>query len=375
MNVLSYVHLRNIHGSTGAGRVARQLTEHLAARPQVNLHVLADANDHLAIMPRVGTPWTAYPYHLFAADTSRQQARWILTGAPVAEAFWPEVEIVHCTMESYVPTRRCPLVATVHDAAIFETGAHTRSWPQTVQRMKWKLLYRTLSKKVDLFHTVSEFSAERLATFFPSIRSRLRVIYNAPPPRFREAVSAEGEAFMERHGLREFPYVLLPGGLHFRKNAELALDAWPDLHAKLPELKLVISGHSDSRYASRAAELGGSVIQCGFVDDEALCSLYHAARAVWIPSRYEGFGIPLLEAMSCSAPVVASNSSALPEIAGAAALLVAPHDASAHVEALATVVNDSALRNRLIAAGKQRSDHFTWTAAAGSMHELLAGLL
>lgn len=375
MNVLSYVHLRNIYGSTGAGRVARQLTEHLAANRLVNLHVLADASDHSAVIPRVGSPWTSYPYHLFSADTSRQQARWILTGHPTAEAYWPEAQIVHCTMESYVPTKRCRLVATVHDAAMFEIGAHAQKWSQTVQRLKWKLLYRTLSNKVDLFHTVSQFSADRLATFFPGIRSRLRVIYNAPPQRFREPVSDAGEEFLERHHLKARPYLLLPGGLHFRKNAALVLKAWPAIHAKLNDLRLVISGHSDPAFASQADALGNSVIQTGFVDDEALCSLYHSARAVWIPSRYEGFGIPLLEAMSCGAPIVASNSSALPEIAGRAAVLVPPQSASAHQEAIEAVITDTSLRNELIAAGRERSKGFTWTAAAGSMHELFRGLL
>ena len=107
MNVLSLVHLRNIDRSTGAGRVARQLTEHLALREGLNLHVLADAGDHRKIVSKVGSPWTLFPYHLFADDTSRQQARWLFTHSPSAEHYWPEVQIVHCTMESFVPTRRC----------------------------------------------------------------------------------------------------------------------------------------------------------------------------------------------------------------------------------------------------------------------------
>ena len=90
LNVLAYVHLRNIHASTGAGRVARQLVEHLAALPDLRFRILADAGDHSRILPLVGAPWSGYTYSLFADDTSRQQARWLALNTPPAESFWPE---------------------------------------------------------------------------------------------------------------------------------------------------------------------------------------------------------------------------------------------------------------------------------------------
>ncbi len=94
LNLLAYVHLRNIHASTGAGRVARQLTEHLALRDDISLHVLADAADHARILPLVKMPWTEFSYHTFSSDTSRQQARWFAFHRPFAESFWPEAQIV-----------------------------------------------------------------------------------------------------------------------------------------------------------------------------------------------------------------------------------------------------------------------------------------
>jgi glycosyltransferase involved in cell wall biosynthesis len=374
MNVLSYVHLRNIYGSTGAGRVARQLTEHMAGLDQVNLHVLADAGDHRDILPKVGLPWTLFPYHLFGDDTSKQQARWLLTHRPPAEQYWPEVQIVHCTMESYVPARRCRLVATVHDAAYFERQAHAQSWSTLQQRWKWRILYATLSRKADLFHTVSNFSADRLATFFPSIRTRLRVVHNAAPPRFFEPVSATGEECLEQTGLKDVPFIMLPGGLHFRKNALLVLDAWPRLREKFPDLLLVVVGHSEMSFIERARAFG-SIRLLGFVNDEALCSLYHAARVVWFPSKYEGFGIPVVEAMACGAPVVASNCSSLPEVAGDAAILVAPDEASAHVEALEAVLKDSRIRDSLCERGRLRSRNFTWAASAATLRRHFLDLL
>ncbi len=373
MNLLSYVHLRNIHGSTGAGRVARQLTEHLASR--ANVHILADAADYSTIVPKVGQPWASFHYHLFSSDTSRQQARWLFTHRPPAEQFWPEVQVVHCTMESYVPKRRCRLVVTVHDAAYFDQGAHPVSMSTLRQRWKWKILYRTLAREADLFHTVSQFSADRLATLFPAIRSRLRVVHNAPAPRFADPVGADGKAYLEQHGFDAAPYVFLPGGLSFRKNAGLVLETWPLVEKQHPGLRLVVAGHSDPGFAARAKEISQSIRLVGYVDDECLCALYHAARVVWFPSRYEGFGLPVVEAMVCGTPVVASRTSSIPEVAGDAALLAAPDSPAEHMERLDVVIRDQSVRAELIRRGQERSRQFSWDRSAGELYQLFSTLL
>jgi len=374
VNVLAYVHLRNIHRSTGAGRVARQLTENVAVRDRVNMHILADEADHDAIVPKVGEPWTTFPYHLFASDTSKQQARWLLTHRPKAEDFWPQAQIVHCTGESYVPTSRLKLVVTVHDAAYFERTAHRQNFASLKQQLKWRLLFATLARTADVFHTVSQFSAERFATFFPSIHSRLRVIHNAVPERFFWPVDAVGEEFIARQGLAGKRYVLVPGGLHYRKNAELILRAWPVLEERVRDLALVVSGHCDPELVARAQALT-SVHMTGFVDDDELCALYHGAQAVWFPTRYEGFGLPVVEAMACGTAVVASNSSSIPEIAGKDAILVNPESLEENVDAIESILNDSSLRERLGAQGRKRAAEFTWPRAAAQLHELYSSLL
>ena len=364
MNVLTYVHLRNISKSTGAGRVARQITEHLAQRSDVQMHILADANDYRRVISDAGRPWTEFRYHLFEADTSTQQARWVLRGNPCSEDYCPAAQIVYCTGESYVPTRKQRLAVTVHDAAIFERGAHRPSILLHKQRAKWRLLYRILARRADLFHTVSHFSAERLSHYFPQISSRLRVVYNAASERFFAPVSECGEQFLERAGLRTRPYILLPGGLHFRKNAETALKAWAVLKDRLKEYRLVIAGHSQPDYSARALTLGDSVVQTGFVDDDVLCSLYRAARAVWFPSLYEGFGVPVLEAMACGAPVVGSNCTSIPEVAGDAALLVGATRIDDHVQALESICERAQLRSELRARGFARAGQFSWANSA-----------
>ena len=375
VRVLALVHLRNIHRSTGAGRVARQLTEHLARRSDVDLRVLADRGDHRQMAELAGMPWTAFRYHFFKSETSRQQAQWFLLNRPLAEQYWPEAQIMFCTAESYVPVRRARLVITLHDAAYFEGDAHRRDRAFLAQRLKWGLLYRKMGRRADLFHTVSQFSAERLAHFFPALRDRLRVVPNAVTPHFFEPVSAAGREYLKAQELLQRPFVLVPGGLHFRKNAELILAGWPLLKSLHPELQLAVVNHSAPEYAERVQKFGPDFRVLGFVSDDALRALYGAAQCVWFPSRYEGFGLPVIEAMACGAAVVASRASSLPEVAGDAALLADAHDAAQHVDRIDAVLRDANLRADLGRRGAQRSQRFTWRESARQMKVLFEGLL
>lgn len=375
VRVLAYVHLRNIHNSTGAGRVARQLTAHLAERSDIDLQVLADPSDHARIIPQVGAPWSSFRYRFIASETSRQQAQWFFLDHPTAEKYWPEAQIVFCTGESYVPAKRARLVVTVHDAAYFESSAHRRDRAFLQQQLKWKLLYRKLSRKADLFHSVSHFSADRLAHFFPSIRSRIRVVHNAVTPHFFEPVTAAGRDYLVQTGLHQRRFLLIPGGLHFRKNADLILQVWPRLQQLDRDLKLVVVNHSDPVYVEKLRALGGELFIAGFVSDDALKALYTAAEAVWFPSRYEGFGLPVLEAMACGAPVVTSNASSLPEIAGPAAILVDPGRAEAHLEALDGLLQSRAMRGELEARGRERASQFTWEKSAAELKTHFVSIL
>ena len=375
LNLLAYVHLRNIHRSTGAGRVARQLTEHLALRDDVKIELLADPGDKERILPLVGAPWTEFRYHLFQKETSRQQAYWFLLDRPRAEKYWPEAQIMYCTAESYVPTKTARLAVTLHDAAYFEPAAHLRDKSFSAQKIKWQLLYRKLDRKADLFHTVSQFSADRLGHFFPHIRSRLRVVHNAVTPHFFEPVTAAGNNYIRGVGLADRPFILVPGGLHFRKNAELVLAAWPALRERFPDLVLAVINHSNPAYIERAKALGDRFRVLGFVPDDGLRALYAAAQIVWFPSRYEGFGLPVIEAMACGTPVVTSRASSLPEIAGDAAILASPESAAAHLEALEGLLTSESLRQDLADRGRLRAREFTWSRSAERLKTYFEGLL
>ena len=373
MNILAYVHLRNIYGSTGAGRVARNITEALHARGEDTVHVLADQGDRVRLVEKVGEPWTNFDYHCFQAKTSVQQRRWVLFNRPYAESFWPEAEVVYCTGEAYVPTRKARIVNLMHDAAFFDCGAHQFTLRYLYQQAKWRILFARISATADLIHTVSNFSAERLTHHFPSLRDRFVVVHNAVTDVFFEDDCLGDHARLDELGLAQVPFILLPRGLAYRKNADLVLSAWPRLRQMHPDLCLVVTSHNDPNYVGRALAQEG-IVTTGFVPDETLRALYTAARLVWFPSRYEGFGIPALEGMACGAPVVASNAASLPEIVGDAAVLVPPSDEAGHIEAIDYLLHNDAARDALARKGRAHAARFTWANAAAKLRAAMVTL-
>jgi glycosyltransferase involved in cell wall biosynthesis len=374
MNLLAYVHLRNISGSTGAGRVARNLVEEMMRWPDDEVRVLGDRGDHASIIPKVGRPWSEYQFHLFDRDTLSQQRNWYLFDRPVTEAFWPDTDILYCAGEAYVPTRKARSVVLMHDAAFFDEKALRRNYRFFIQQAKWRLLFGKLARYADLFHTVSQFSAERLEHHFPSLRGRMRVVHNGVTANFFDSDDSEDSISLRRFQLVDRPYILLPRGLSYRKNGDLVLAAWPRLRELLGDVALVVTSHNDQAYVDRAKQQAG-VITTGFVDDTVLRTLYRRAVLVWFPSRYEGFGIPVLEAMACGTPVVASSAASLPEVAGDAAVLVSVSDPMEHIAAIEHLFRDAVARNQLADKGRQRAAGFTWPASAAGLRTVFNELV
>jgi glycosyltransferase involved in cell wall biosynthesis len=226
-----------------------------------------------------------------------------------------------------------------------------------------------------MFHTVSQFSADRLAHFFPQIRSRIRYVHNGVTPHFFEPIKTEGRDFVTQAGLANRPYVLVPGGLHYRKNADLILTTARVLLRRFPDLQIVIVNHNNPVYLPAAYSLGERLKLLGFVSDSALHALYAMAKIVWFPSLYEGFGLPVVEAMACGTPVVASNSSSIPEIAGNAAILCDPKDPNAHLGAISSLLTDTLACEQFSEAGKLHAKRFTWSSSAAQLKESFDTLL
>jgi glycosyltransferase involved in cell wall biosynthesis len=178
----------------------------------------------------------------------------------------------------------------------------------------------------------------------------------------------------ERFGVRE-PYVLAVASLEPRKNFGRLLDAWSSLGEKTGAHQLVVvaaEGWRQGRVRRRLERMtgDGSVVKIGHVPDEVLAGLYRRANAFVFPSLAEGFGLPVVEAMTCGAPVVTSGVSSLPEVCGEAALLVDPEDSDEIASAIANLLRDRSLRRRLRDRGLERARAFTREAVVPSLFEV-----
>ncbi len=375
MNILSYIHIHRLPNPSGVGRVIDQiLSTHAEQYPASCHRMLVDKKLYDSTYLELGEYWKMASFIPHPAHASRQQAMWVWRNAPVAEDYWRNVDILYCPAESYVPTDKAKLVCTIHDVAGFEEGLYPTNQNRRWHCFKWRYLFKRMAEHADAVVTVSDFSASRIAHFFPKLAAKLHVIHNAPHPVFGSDTAAD--VAEEAHRLSGgTPYILMPGGLSLRKNAGLILEAVPLLARELPDIKLIVAGSNDSFYLGRLNTIEKkNVVLPGYVSDELLNALYQHAEVVWFPSRYEGFGMPVIEAMAAGAPVVASNSSSIPEVVGNAALLCDMDDPAEHVDAIRSLIDSSSLRREMRKRSNDQAKQFTWISAAQRLEKLFQSL-
>jgi len=215
---------------------------------------------------------------------------------------------------------------------------------------------------------VSAFSAQEAVDLL-GIRDP-HVIHNGVDARFFDAAPLDAGA-LRTLGI-EGPYVLHTGGASSRKNLEGLAAAWPAVHRERPDLVLAMAGPVHTRRSTLFAKQPGTRL-LGRVDDALMPGLMAAAAAVVVPSLYEGFGLPVLEAMAAGVPVVAAETSSLPEVAGDAALLVPPTGAGIAEGLIQATSGDGAV-DALVAAGRARAQRFTWEASAREHARVWAAL-
>lgn len=277
------------------------------------------------------------------------------------------VDVLHVqyTAPPFCPA---PVVVTIHDLA-FE------HLPETFTRrgsLQLKLTVRRTARRAARIATVSEYSRQDLLRTYRLAPEKVVTTYNGIEPHFTAQPRAADEAAQvrRRFGIaREF--LLAVGSLQPRKNLERLIRTYARLRREQPGFapQLVIVGRklwlAESIFAEVSRQPWASdVILTGYVSDDDLPALYRTASAFVYPSLFEGFGLPPLEAMACGTPVITSNISSLPEVAGSAALLIDPLNEQELAAALQRILNDQPLRARLRAEGVRQAAKFTWRDAA-----------
>ncbi|MBN1993929.1 MAG: glycosyltransferase family 4 protein [Anaerolineae bacterium] len=365
-----------IRQSAGIGRYTREMVKALAQldpETQYRLFV-ADVGKIFALSP---------PGPNFAWRTTRLSERWLARlwyrlRLPVWIQYWTgPLDLFHAPDFVLPPVKPgTPTFVTIHDLSFVRQ-------PETVMPGMEAHLNRWVPhsvKKASHVIAVSEATRQDLIDLYRTPPEKITTLYHGVTPDFKPVTEpADLLAIRQKYGLADRPFVLSVSTIQPRKNYRRLIQAFARIN---PSFSLVIGGSKGWHYADIFAEvarlgLEGRVHFPGFIPDADLPALYSAAILFVYPSLYEGFGLPLLEAMACGTPVIASNQSSLPEVVGQAGLLVDPYDVAALAAAMSNILADPNLRQTLAQAGQVQAKKFTWEKTATRLlalyHQLLPG--
>lgn len=351
-----------VHRRAGLGRYAENLCRSLGALIPDSLGLFYNREEGVELLPgleglRCRTVALGYkPWRMLVWAGQ--------VGGIGFDALLPQARLFHATEHLLLPLRGIPTVLTVHDL-IFH---HLPECHKPLNRWYLNLTMPLYCRRATHIIAVSEATRRDLMALYGIEPSKIDVVYEAADPTFCVPPPAAVAAASARYGLPD-RYLLFVGTVEPRKNLRRLLQAFGDLHAQRLVDALVIVGRRGWLYADFFADLERlparqAVLFPGYVPDGDLPAIYAGARALVLPSLYEGFGLPVLEAMACGTPVVCSRSSSLPEVAGEAALLIDPTDVQALEAGLASVLQDEAVRQEMRTRGLVQAGRFTWQRAA-----------
>jgi glycosyltransferase involved in cell wall biosynthesis len=274
-------------------------------------------------------------------------------------------DVLHAT---YIAPYRshCPVVISVHDVS-FKRFPEYFSWRD---RVLFSTLLPSSLRRAAAILTLSSHARDELQRYYPDLRTPIHVVPAAPHATFRPIDVNRVAGTLARLHIQR-PFLVAVGSVQPRKNLARLIEAFADVRRRHADLQLAIVGPSGFRASTLEATivgrgLGHAVRLLGYVSEEDLVAVYNAAVALVYPSVYEGFGLPVVEAMACGRPVIAANTSSLPEVAGDAALLVVPFDVSALAAAMDQLLADPRAAEDLGARGLAHVARFSWQRTAST---------
>lgn len=265
------------------------------------------------------------------------------------------------------PVSFVPVVATIHDICYeFHPELFERS-----EARQLRIAIRRTARTARRVVAVSETTKRDISAVYGVPPEKIDVSHNGVDlKRFHPQRSETEKGILERYGI-EAPYVLAVGNLQPRKNLVRLIDAFVHLKRVRPKLpcRIVVVGkaafrHSEIFARARECGIGDQIVFTGYVSDGDLPALYRGAVAFAYPSLYEGFGLPVAEAMACGVPVLTSDRGSLPEVVGDAALIVDPESTHAIARGLSRILTEPELSAELSRKGPERTRDFTWDNAA-----------
>jgi len=296
------------------------------------------------------------------------------------KSFFSNVDVLICT-DYYLPLIKLKAkhIVVFHDALFFDHPEYYNPiW------LKWfKLIAVNGALKADAIVAPSQFSFTRLSVHLPTLKSKMQVVYQGPKSNeVKSALSDASKIAMGKIG--KIPYILHVGGLEKRKNLPFLIKALKEIRKKVdvklllvgrPNPKIFNNSHEEIMKTIESCGLQEDVFFTGYVPDNDLPMLYKNSILYVIPSIYEGFGIPILEAFQQEVPVAVANNSCLQEIGGDAVAIFSPFVEEELVQIAVELITKESSRNELIQKGKQRLKHFSWEASANDFKIIAQNLV
>ena len=278
-----------------------------------------------------------------------------------SDGFFKDVDLIHST-DQFIPISDKPLVATVMDVIPLSHPHFLKSSSRYLKSFLWK----KLTQRANRIITISEFSKSEITKYLGFAENQIDVIPLGVDQRYSTSISAaEKQATLKALDIHS-PFFLFLGSIQPRKNLVRLLEA----HAKLPrslaqEYPLVIAGKlawDDGKTLTSIEQAirEGRAKWLNYISENQKHCLLQSATGLAFVSLYEGFGLPITEAFASELPVITSNCTSMPEVAGNAAIVIDPNNKQQITEALLSLIEDSALANHLKTLGKQRSHLFSW---------------
>lgn len=355
-----------VHQQAGLARYTERLADHLLRQQaeRVDLGLFYNAHSgHRLPASLDGTKVRSVSMGQYAWRLGVLTGQ--LMGRPDYARHIPAAQVYHAT-EHLLPRmpKTTATVLTVHDL-IFERFPQHHT---LTNRLFLKLAMPLFVRRADAVIAVSQSTKQDLVELYRTPPAKIHVIHEGIDERFAP-IGPPGVHRVKSKYSPDRPYLLMVGTLEPRKNHAAALTLLARLKAEEFPHRLVIAGGKGWLFdpiQRQVDELGltDDVVFAGFVDDVDLPALYTGAACVVMPSLYEGFGFPVLEAMACGVPVVCSNVSSLPEVAGDAALLVDPLDGDALHAAVRRVLTEGELARHLGTVGQRQAGGFRWSTTA-----------
>ncbi len=289
-------------------------------------------------------------------------------------------DVLHCTSNTGPLFSKVPLITTLHDIIYLESISLFKkegTWYQKLGNMYRRYCVPPVIKKSKKVITVSNYEKNRINNYFGFKDNRLTAIYNGVGRHFKKVTDVSVlKEVKDKYQLPERFFFFL-GNTDPKKNTKGVLKAFADFNKLYPnQYKLVMLDYDKGEFSRLLKSLGIQEIQdlvhlTGYVPNMDLPAIISQSTAFLYPSLRESFGIPILEGMACGVPVITSNTSSMPEVAGEnTALIVDPFDSKQIVDALVTLVEDKALANVLAEKGIERAKNFSWEIMAKNVLDL-----